>query len=157
MATLNYQPSAVGPSLLDDFFTPLWQGSRMKDLLRAPEAEVVETQNDIRVVLDTPGMTAEDIDISLENNILTVSGERKSSWSDSDAREATWHISERRYGKFSRSFMLPRDVEQDRIEASFDNGVLSITIPKSEKARRRRIEIRAGSNGGSRIEAGSRQ
>lgn len=157
MATLNYQPSAVGPSLLDDFFTPLWQGSRMKDLLRAPEAEVVETQNDIRVVLDTPGMTAEDIDISLENNILTVSGERKSSWSDSDAREATWHISERRYGKFSRSFMLPRDVEQDRIEASFDNGVLSITIPKSERARRRRIEIRAGSNGGSRIESRSQQ
>jgi HSP20 family protein len=157
MATLNYQPSAVGPSLLDDFFSPLWQGSRMKDLLRAPEAEVVETQNDIRVVLDTPGITAEDIDISLENNILTVSGERKSSWSVSDAREATWHISERRYGKFSRSFMLPRDVEQDRIEAGFDNGVLSITIPKSEKARRRRIEIRAGSNGGSRIESGPRQ
>lgn len=157
MATLNYQPSAVGPSLLDDFFSPLWQGSRMKDLLRAPEAEVVETQNDIRVVLDTPGMTAEDIDISLENNILTVSGERKSSWTDSDAREATWHISERRYGKFSRSFMLPRDVEQDRIGADFENGVLSITIPKSEKARRRRIEIRAGSNGGSRIESGSQQ
>lgn len=157
MATLNYQPSAVGPSLLDDFFSPLWQGSRMKDLLRAPEAEVVETQNDIRVVLDTPGMTAEDIDISLENNILTVSGERKSSWTDSDAREATWHISERRYGKFSRSFMLPRDVEQDRIAADFENGVLSITIPKSEKARRRRIEIRAGSNGGSRIESGSQQ
>lgn len=155
MATLNYQPSSSGGSLLDEFFSPLIDGSRMKNLLRAPEAEVVETENDIRVMLDAPGMKPDDIDISLENNILTVSGERRASWSESEERNATWHISERRYGKFSRSFMLPRDVEQDRIEAEFENGVLSITIPKSEKAKRRRIEIRGGRTGGTRIEAGS--
>lgn len=155
MATLNYQPSSGGPSLLDEFFSPLIDGSRMKNLLRAPEAEVVETENDIRVMLDAPGMKPDDIDISLENNILTVNGERRASWTEADERNATWHISERRYGKFSRSFMLPRDVEHDRIEADFENGVLSITIPKSEKAKRRRIEIRGGQAGGTRIEAGS--
>lgn len=153
MANLHYQPVS-GSSLLDDLFTPWLQTSRMSNLLRAPDAEVVETENDLRVLMDAPGMTADDIDISLENNILTVSGERRAAWSEMDERTATWHLSERRYGKFSRSFVLPRDVEQDRIEARFENGVLGITIPKSEKSRRRRIQIRAGSEGG-RIEAGA--
>lgn len=152
MATMQYQPASSGSSLLDDLFTPWMQGGRMNSLLRAPEAEVVETENDIRVMMDAPGMTTDDIEISLENNVLTVSGERRSGWSELEERSATWHLSERRYGKFSRSFVLPRDVEQDRIEAVFENGVLSITIPKSERSRRRRIEIRSGSDGG-RIEA----
>lgn len=154
MANIHYQPVS-GSSLLDDLFTPWLQSGRMSNLLRAPEAEVVETENDLRVMMDAPGMTADDIDISLENNVLTVSGERRAEWTEMDERNATWHLSERRYGKFSRSFVLPRDVEQEQIEARFENGVLGITIPKSEKTRRRRIEIRAGSDGG-RIEAGSR-
>lgn len=154
MASFQFQPTAGGSSLLDDLFTPWMQGARMNNLLRAPDAEVVETENDIRVMMDAPGMTSDDIDISLENNVLTVSGERRSGWSEVDERSATWHLSERRYGKFSRSFVLPRDVVQEQIEALFENGVLSITIPKSERSRRRRIEIRSGSNGG-RIEAGN--
>lgn len=154
MASIQYQPTGSGSSLLDDLFTPWLQGGRMSNLLRAPEAEVVETERDIRVLMDAPGMTGEDIDISLENNVLTVSGERRAVWTETEERNATWHLSERRYGKFSRSFVLPRDVEHERIEANFENGVLGITIPKSERARRRRIEIRTGADGG-RIEAGS--
>lgn len=155
MALMNYQPGGLSTSLFEDLFTPWLQGNRMSSMLRAPEAEVVETEGDIRVLLDAPGMTTDHIEISLENNVLTVSGERRPVWSEMEERNATWHLAERRYGKFSRSFVLPRDVEQDRIEARFDNGVLRITIPKSEKARRRRIEIRGGETENSRLESGA--
>src|SRR5690606_15026177 len=81
----------------------------------------------------------------LENNILTISGEKRQDREESDEKHR-WHLSERRYGQFSRSFVLPRDVEQDNIEATFENGVLRVVIPKSERARRRKIEIRGGSD-----------
>ncbi len=79
--------------------------------------------------------------------MLTISGEKQEERREGD-ENSTWHLSERRYGRFSRSFVLPRDVEQDRIQARFENGVLQVTIPKSERARRRRIEIRSGSGNG---------
>jgi HSP20 family protein len=71
--------------------------------------------------------------------VLTISGE-KTEKREQGAGE-TYHLSERRWGRFSRSFVLPREVDQERIEASFENGVLTVTIPKSEKARRRKIAI----------------
>jgi HSP20 family protein len=144
MAVSQYNPTSdlLGP-LVDEFFRP--QSGR--GMLRAPEADVVETMNEIQVVLDAPGLSPDEIDISLENNVLTVSGERRPEWSAEEGARLTWHLAERRYGKFSRSFVLPRDVDQERIAARFENGVLSITIPKSERARRRRIEVQGGSRG----------
>ena len=132
-------------SMLEDMFRrPLvgW-GGRLGggNLMRAPEADVVETEDRIRVTVELPGMNVEEVDLSLENNVLTLSGEKKEERQEGDD---TWHLSERRYGRFSRSFVLPRDVEQDKIEAHFDNGVLTVDIPKTEKARRRRIEIGNG-------------
>lgn len=145
MSSTQYQPNVdLFGRLLEDFpFRPLTQGDRMRNLLRTPDADVVETENDIMVLLDAPGMRPEDIEISLENNLLTVSGERRPEWREAEELRFTWHLSERRYGKFSRSFVLPRDADADRIQARFDNGVLSIAVPKSEKARRRRIEIQS--------------
>jgi HSP20 family protein len=153
MAMSPYRPSTdlVG-SMFEDMLRPLsgW-GGRMAamGMLRAPEADVVETEGEIRVLVELPGMRAEDVELDLENNILTISGEKRE-----ERREGndTWHLSERRYGKFSRSFVLPRDVEQERIAARFEDGVLSVTIPKSEQARRRRIEIQHG-GGQKRVEA----
>ena len=133
-------------SLLDDMFSPA-RTSMSRSLLRMPEADVIETEDQIRVVMDTPGIRPSDIDVSLENNILTVSGERHAQGQEGDERH-TWHVAERRYGRFSRSFMLPRDVDAERIDAEFQDGVLQISIPKAEKARRRRIEIRTGSESG---------
>lgn len=138
-------------SLFEDVFSPLARGGTNRNLLRAPEADVFETQNDLQVVMDTPGMRTEEIEISLENNVLTISGERRADWKEGDEKH-TWHLSERRYGRFSRSFVLPRDVDADRIAANFENGVLQLSIPKSEKARRRKIEIRAGTGDGRQIE-----
>jgi HSP20 family protein len=147
MAITPYRASTdLFRPIFDEFLGSGW-GGRMAGMgrLGAPRADVVETEDEIRVVVELPGMTAEDIDLDLENNVLTISGEKQEERDEGD--ENTWHLSERRYGKFSRSFVLPRDVKQDRIEASFENGVLQVTVPKSEKARRRRIEIRAPAAG----------
>lgn len=151
MAITPYRPAM---DLFEGFLGSGW-GGRLAgmDLMRAPEADVTETADEIRVAVELPGMRSEDVEVSLEDNLLTISGEKKEEREEED-REHRWHLSERRYGRFSRSFVLPRDVEQDGIRASFENGVLSLTIPKSERARPRRIEIGSG-NGRQRIEAGA--
>jgi HSP20 family protein len=143
-----------------ELFRPLFEdllpfgesGNRLSGMLRAPAADVMENENEIRVIVEMPGLRAEDVEIDLENNVLTISGQKREERDQRNERN-TWHLSERRYGRFSRSFVLPRDVEQERIEAEFENGVLSVTIPKSERARRRRIEVRGGDGtGGTRVE-----
>jgi HSP20 family protein len=153
MAITPYRASTdrLAP-LFEDILRPMagWSG-RVGSLLRAPEADVVETETEIRVLVELPGMDPEDVGLDMENNVLTISGEKKE---ERQQEHETWHLSERRYGKFSRSFVLPRDVDQESISAEFEDGVLSVTIPKSEKARRRRIEIR---NGGGRRSVGTPQ
>jgi HSP20 family protein len=152
MAITPYRASTgrLAP-LFEDMLRPMAGWGRVGSLLRAPEADVVETETEIRVLVELPGMNPEDVGLDMENNVLTISGEKKE---ERQQEHETWHLSERRYGKFSRSFVLPRDVDQESISAEFDGGVLSVTIPKSEKARRRRIEIR---NGGGRQSVGAPQ
>lgn len=157
MAITPYRPSMdLFRSLTDDLLGTSGWGGRMagSDLLRAPEADVMETTDEIRVLVELPGMRAEDVEVDLENNILTISGEKQEERREGD-RESRWHLSERRYGRFSRSFVLPRDVEPDSIQARFENGVLSVTVPKSERARPRRIQIDHGDGGAQRVDAGS--
>jgi len=144
MAITPYRPATdIFSPLLENFLSPR-SGAHMGSLLRAPDADVVETENEIRVTAEMPGMRAEDVDVNLENNVLTISGEKREERTEGDEK-STWHLSERRYGRFSRSFVLPRDVESDQIQARFEDGVLNIVIPKSAKARRRKIEIQGGS------------
>jgi HSP20 family protein len=145
----NQLPGDPFAPFFENFFGPPSGGNRVGNLLRAPAADVVETERDLRVMLELPGVAPEDVAVDLENNVLTVVGEKQERRDEGEEKH-TWHLMERRYGRFTRSFMLPRDVDQDAIQASFEHGVLTITIPKSEKARRRRIEIRGGNgNGGS--------
>jgi HSP20 family protein len=138
--------------LLENLMGPLTGATRGSSLLRAPEADVLETEDEIRVEVEMPGMRSEDIDVDLENNVLTITGEKKAERAKGD-ESSTWHLSERRYGRFTRSFVLPRDVEQDRIEAEFTSGVLSVRIPKSERARRRRVEVRGVDGRPEQVEA----
>lgn len=153
MAITPYRSSTdMLTPMFEDILRPMadW-GGRMSGLLRAPEADVVESEDQIRVIVELPGMRGEDIELDLENNVLTVRGEKRQ---EREEEKDTWHLSERRYGRFSRSFVLPRDVEQEKIEAHFQNGVLDVTIPKSERARRRRISIGDG-GGHQRVETRS--
>ena len=152
MAITQYRPSGdLFAPFFEDFFGRPGNGGRMSNLLRAPEADVVETEKDIQVSLEMPGMKADEIDIGLENNVLTIAGEKHQQRTEEDERN-TWHLTERRYGQFSRSFVLPRDVDADAIQAHVEDGVLRVVIPKSEKARRRRIDVSSGA-GSQRVEA----
>jgi HSP20 family protein len=152
MAITRYPPT--GQEIYHPLLEGILGGRRSGSMLRAPDADVVETENEIRVTLEMPGMKADDLDLDLENNVLTIRGEKMEERSESDEQQ-TWHLSERRYGQFSRSFILPRDVEQEQIEARFENGVLTVDIPKSEQAKRRRIEI-GGDSKTRKVEAKSK-
>ena len=91
------------------------------------------------------GVKADDIDITLEDGLLTIQGERQFT---SESSEQQYHRVERRYGSFRRSITLPSQVQADAIEASFDNGVLEVLVPKAEQAKPKKITVRAG--GGAR-------
>jgi HSP20 family protein len=108
-------------------------------LMRAPETDVIETEHEIRVHVEMPGLKRDNIEVDVENNVLTIRGEKREE--RTEGKEGRYHLAERRYGTFARSFVLPRDVDADNIQASFEDGVLTVVIPKSEKARRRRIDV----------------
>jgi len=124
-------------SIFDRFFDRTG-GDRTDSAVWAPQTDLVESDDAFQIRLDVPGMTKEDIDINLQNNTLTVSGERK--------RERTAESEdavrvERAFGTFHRTFTLPDAVDADGIEAAYDNGVLTIHVPKTERSTRRQIEI----------------
>lgn len=151
MAITRYQPSTdLFRSFFDELATPF---GRMGSSMRVPDTDVVEREHEIQVVCELPGLGRDEVELSLENNVLTVSGE-KHERHEQGGEGDTYHLSERRWGRFSRSFVLPREVDQDRIAAHFENGVLTVSIPKSEKARRRKIEIGSNGQDAGRVEPG---
>lgn len=114
-----------------------------------PPMDVVETADAVLCHLEVPGMSRDDLDIRAEGNILTVSGEKKLAAREGE-NEGGFRSVERRYGRFERSFALPRTVDATRVRASYEHGVLTIVLPKAEQSRPRRIAIddgSAGSNG----------
>ena len=127
-------------------------GTGRGSLMRAPETDVIETEREIRVVVEMPGLKRDNIDIDVENNVLTIRGEKREERTEGE--EGKYHIAERRWGTFARSFVLPRDVDSESIQARFEDGVLQVTIPKSERARRRRIEVGGGQGGTQQQESG---
>ena len=104
----------------------------------APRTDLSETDDAFRIRLDVPGTTKDDIAINLQNNTLTVSGERSSERQE-DGEE--YVRVERAFGNFHRTFTLPDAVDPDRVEATYDEGVLTINVPKTETSTRRQIEI----------------
>jgi HSP20 family protein len=107
-------------------------------------AEVIETDDELRFDIELPGIRQEDIELTLENNVLTVTGEKKLEQSQ-DRKESDYRLFERRYGRFQRSFTVPPTVRGEQCEATYDNGVLTVRLPKTEEAKPRRIEISGSS------------
>jgi HSP20 family protein len=104
-----------------------------------PPVDIRETEDKLALALDLPGLRKEDVNITLENNVLNVSGERRF---EADAKNDTFHRLERAYGTFTRSFTLGPTVQTDKVEADFKDGVLVITLPKVEASKPRRIDIK---------------
>ena len=107
-----------------------------------PACDVFEDKDAVKIVAEIPGVAAEDVKISLENNLLTLRGEKKQQAEEKNERV---HRYERSYGTFERSFTLPATVDASNINASYEHGVLAVTLPKAEKARPRQIEVQVAS------------
>jgi len=105
-----------------------------------PTADVAEREDAYTVTLDLPGMAREDIKLRIADNVLTVSGERKVEHEESTAG-GNYHRVERSYGGFTRSFILPSAVDEGKVAATYKDGVLAITLPKSEDAKPRQIAV----------------
>lgn len=105
-----------------------------------PAMDIVENEDAFVATADLPGLTKDDIDISLEDGALSISGERKIQHTEGDGNKGFRRL-ERSYGAFHRSFTLPQGVDVEKVEAKFADGVLSLTLPKAETARSRKISI----------------
>ena len=106
----------------------------------APQVDVIETDEELTLTAELPGLSENDVTINLENSVLSISGE-KAVIRNEDETEQRSHVWERRYGSFKRSFTLPRTVSTEDISALFENGVLTIHMPKVAEAKGRTIEI----------------
>ena len=110
-----------------------------------PAVDVTETENELVLSFDLPGLSEDQISIELEDNVLTVSGQRERKH---EQREESFYRYERRFGSFARSVALPAGVTEEDIRANYENGVLEIRVPKPEEQRRKRIQIGTGSTAG---------
>jgi len=104
----------------------------------APSVDIYENKDQIVLEAELPGMKQEDFDLSIENNVITLRGERRFEKTD---ESDNYHRVERSYGAFTRSFTLPQTVSADEARAEYSNGVLRVTLPKREEAKSRRIEV----------------
>src|SRR4051794_31840708 len=112
-----------------------------------PAMDLVEADDHFVLKADLPGRSEEDVSLEVRDNALTISGERKA---EHERKERGWYRVERSFGRFSRSLSLPAGIDPDAISASFDGGVLSVTIPTPEQRKPRRIQIgAAGATNGS--------
>jgi HSP20 family protein len=107
----------------------------------APAVDIYETDKEIVLKAELPEMQEKDISIKVEDNVLSVSGERKM---EKEVKEENYHRIERSYGSFSRSFTLPQTVDRDTIKASYKDGVLKVTLPKKEEVKPKQIKIDVG-------------
>jgi HSP20 family protein len=107
-----------------------------------PAVDIKENDNEIRLDLELPGLKPEDVEITAENGVLTVRGEKQVERKEGD--ESRYQIIERAYGTFMRTFQLPQGIDADQIKAEFNNGVLSLHIPKAALPQPKRIQINAG-------------
>jgi len=102
-----------------------------------PAVDILETENDLLLTMDVPGISMSDVEIRLENNNLNIQGQRKFE----QVNGKGYHRIERSYGSFARSFTLPNTVDTERVRADYKNGVLTITLPKKEVAKPRTIRV----------------
>ena len=142
LTTRNSQNSDISnrlSRLLNDAFGGLdWQYRDSVSAAWVPPVDIFEEKDAIRIMAEVPGVRPEDVKISLEGNTLTVHGQKQQL---AEERTERVHRYERTYGEFERTFSLPSSVDATKISASYEHGVLTITLPKAEQARPREIQV----------------
>jgi HSP20 family protein len=145
MATLPTRRSRTGlerihdemDDLIGGFFGGLdWPFSERKAW---PSLDIAEDENAFLVTAEIPGVKAEEIDINVHGNMLTISGEKKL---EQEKKEKGYYHLERKYGSFRREVALPSDVDSEKIDAAYKNGILSITLPKTEKSKAVKVKVK---------------
>ncbi len=128
---------------MNKMFDSFFRGSTGDEFMNlsawTPAADIAEHDDAFVVKAELPGLTKEDVKITVRDNVLTIQGEKKQ---ESESKESNYRSIERTYGSFQRSFTLPTSIKSDKIDASFKDGVLSITMPKAEDARPKQIEVK---------------
>jgi HSP20 family protein len=123
--------------LFDDAFTrPL----SLRDGWSVPAIDMYQTDDEIVVKAALPGIKGDEVQINITGEVLTLKGEVKH---EEEKKEKAWHIREQRYGSFERSVVLPTDVVADKAKAEFENGILTITLPKADEVKPRTITVKA--------------
>jgi HSP20 family protein len=157
-------PEQPGPSTdpflqlhreMNRLFDDLWRGSTMpmagsspKAMMAAPRVDVSETEKEVKICAELPGVDEKDVQIELDEDVLTIRGEKKA---EEERKDENYHVMERSYGSFARSIRLPFDIDPDQVRASFENGVLTVVLPKQaarQKVRRIEIKPSAGAQAG---------
>ena len=116
----------------DRFVNEIFGGAEAPAAAWLPPVDIVETPEALELRADMPGLKATDLDIKVENGVLTIRGERKD---EHEAKGATYHTYERRYGTFARSFALPKLIDGENVKAKYIDGVLTLTLPKKAEAK----------------------
>lgn len=135
----DFVPSSWRPLERSLFGRPLPSST---GLTLAPAIDVIEKDDAFEITAEVPGLDEKNIEVKLSNGFLTIRGEKQE---EKEEKQKEYHLSERRYGSFQRSFQLPEGIDTDRIEAAFQKGVLTVKLPKSADAKKneRKVEIKA--------------
>lgn len=146
MSITKYDPFRELRSLQDEvnrlFSGAFPKSSIQEEILRgawAPNVDIFENKEKLVIQAELPGLRTEDVDVSIENNVITLSGERKFEKQDEGDN---YHRIERSYGSFSRSFTLPQTVTSEGAEANFKDGILTVALAKREETKARKIEVK---------------
>ena len=123
--------------LFDDAFTRLLS---LRDAWSVPAIDMYQTDDEIVVKAALPGIKADEVQINITGEVLTLKREVEH---EEEKKEKAWHIREQRYGSFERSIVLPTDVVADKAKADFENGILTVTLPKAEEVKPKIISIKA--------------
>lgn len=124
--------------LFEDVFTGQSEGKELAASTWAPAVDIFETENDLVMTAEVPGIDEKDIEIKIEDNTLILKGARKF---EKETKEENYHRIERSYGSFYRAFTLPNSIDPERIQAEHENGVLKITMPKRTELKPRKVKI----------------
>jgi HSP20 family protein len=139
--------------MFDNTLSALGAGgaTRVSDWM--PPVDIRESENELALTFEIPGVSPDQIELTTDNGILTVRGE-KSEERKEDDQQRQYHLVERSYGSFSRSFRMPKNLDESKIEAHFSNGVLTVRIPKAALPQPRKIEVRTGEQPAGQVSEG---
>lgn len=139
--TADVSPALRPGDMLRDFMNlqfPFFPQEKAGMNTWSPALDVHDDKDTFTVTLEAPGLNKEDFEISWHNGVLSIAGERRE---EKEAEERNYFRRERSFGRFSRSVSLPADVQADKISAAYQNGILSVTLPKAEEAKPKHIEV----------------